>query len=143
MSLFNWDDWSPLKAGGTWVELIVGKRSIVSNDEYLQGEYRDFSNELEISEGEEDIDIFLHEVVHLGQYQAGRYGEDVKERSEDEGWEDVAGQVLRTFILDNAVFVVALTIEIVSRGPRWFREPLLKRIKGYVIDTVDRTLSEI
>jgi hypothetical protein len=105
-----------LKAGGSYVRLIIGERRMVqpNTSQYYLGEFRESLKELEVSEGEDTIDIFLHEIVHVIQYMMGDYMEP--DRDNDKGNEDRIAQAVRAFLLDNADFVRDLLDEIESPG---------------------------
>ena len=105
-----------IKVGGFYVTLIVGQRRMVEphSSQYLLGEFREKSKELEISKDEDNIDIFLHEIVHAFQYVMGIY--DDPDRDSDKGYEDQVSQAVRMFLLDNADFVRDLVDEIENPG---------------------------
>jgi hypothetical protein len=107
-----------MKAGGTFWKLIVCVRKIVdmTSNSYLSGECRESEKAIEISKGEDDIDIFLHETTHVGQYTMGRYCSEDVGREEDEGWEDLSAQFIRMFMLDNPLLILRLLKEIVIRA---------------------------
>jgi hypothetical protein len=104
-----------IKVGGFFVKLIIGERRMVQPNtcQYYLGEFRERTKELEISKNEDEIDIFLHEIIHALQYAMGIY--DDPDRDTDKGYEDKVAQAVRMFLLDNADFVRDLLEEIESQ----------------------------
>lgn len=101
-----------IKVGGAFIKLIIGERRMVvpNTSQYYMGEFRENLKEIEVSQGEDEIDIFLHELVHAIQYAMGDYSSP--SRDEDKGNEDQIAQAIRAFMLDNADFIRDLLDEI-------------------------------
>ena len=106
----NWPN--KIKMGGAFIKLIIGQRRMVvpNTSQYYMGEFRENLKEIEVSQGENEIDIFLHELVHAFQYAMGDYSSP--SRDDDKGNEDLIAQTVRMFLLDNADFIRELLDEI-------------------------------
>jgi len=94
-------------AGKTWTVEQVDYHMVDDNNQVNHGCTEPDKSLIRIGKGEDLIDVFLHELVHVGALMVGHY-----DSFEEEYLVDAVAVAIRTFLQSNADFVHSLIDEI-------------------------------